>query len=242
MSSRRGIAVDVHLQNVYLRELEKHCKLALGAHKQVDLANLAYKGVVEEYMELRPHLPESPLDIEQVYAMFDLMDRQADVRPKCIKDSEAYKQELLRHVHSLLTQAGNISKLLWPTKPRRDRNESNEDYRARCKQTSDRGDDLRRSLNIPEQHPLKDRTLRNNLEHFDERLDSWVRISENHNVIELVGPASAVAGADVGDVIAYDPATGVYFFRGDEFSVQTLVIAVEQLLPKVKNTLERDDH
>ena len=234
--------MDTHLQSVYLRELEKQCELALGAYKQVVSVHLAYERAVEEYMKLRPYVPESPLDVEQVYVVLALMDRQANARPKFVKDSKDYRQGLLRSVHSFLTHAGNVSKLLWPTNPRRERGESKEDYKTQCKETNDRGGHLRRELDISEQHPLKDRTLRDHLEHFDERLDTWSRTSRNHNIVELIGPASAVAGARKSDVIAYNPATDVYFFRGDEFSVQTLVTAVEQLLSKVKNTLERDDH
>src|SRR2546428_224252 len=53
----------------------------------------------------------------------------------------------------LLTAAANISKLLWGSHPRRA--------------------DLRALLGVEDDSPLRVRKLRNDLEHFDERLDEW---------------------------------------------------------------------
>jgi hypothetical protein len=62
-------------------------------------------------------------------------------------------------VQGLLIASANISKLLW----------GNDSAAAK------RRSSLRRLLRVGDDSPLRNRRLRNHFEHFDERLEAWVR-------------------------------------------------------------------
>jgi hypothetical protein len=66
------------------------------------------------------------------------------------------------YVHSLLTAAGNVSRLLWP-----ERSESKA-----------RGERLRSELNLTEDSPLKIRHLRKSLDASDEHFEDWLGAME----------------------------------------------------------------
>ena len=126
-----------------------------------------------------------------------------------------------REAQGVLSHAAAISRLLWP--PR------NKDERART-----RGEHLRSVLQVPDDHALQARTLRDHLEHFDERLDQWTQETTHGTIVDLcIGPASSfVGGASVGrgDFLrVYEPDRNVFTFRGDEFNIQELVTGIESL-------------
>ncbi|WP_145923420.1 hypothetical protein [Sphingopyxis macrogoltabida] len=68
---------------------------------------------------------------------------------------------IARHLHDAMTHCAAISRFFWPpAKP--------ESLAAR------RGAALRKQYGVSDHSPLANRELRNALEHFDERLDSWI--------------------------------------------------------------------
>ena len=150
-------------------------------------------------------------------------------------DTQAAHQEVFRNLHSLFTHASNISRLLWPPRPPRKRGESNEAYQARRDRTVARGQTLRELLEIGNgEHPLKGRTLRDHLQHFDERLDDWTVTSRNVNIMQdYIGPpGSVVVGLDDSDRMrGFDPGSANLTFRGETYNVQTLVTAIDALKP-----------
>jgi hypothetical protein len=126
--------------------------------------------------------------------------------------------EIFRSIHSLLTHASNVSRLLWPL--------GTDGPRA------ERGRILREALGIDDgDHPLRTRRLRDHLEHFDERLDDWQASSSRHNFVQdNVGPWGVIAGIDERDVMRwYDQAAKKFIFRGESFNVQEIVSEVEAL-------------
>lgn len=72
--------------------------------------------------------------------------------------------------HSFLTHVANISKILWPTKPRA---YSEPPHPVSQKERSERAKALKRVLGVRESSALKQKDFRNHLEHFDERLETW---------------------------------------------------------------------
>ena len=64
-----------------------------------------------------------------------------------------------RSIHGLLSAAANLSKLLWPA--------------SRDPVRRERGAWLRKELGIDDTSPMRARTMRDHLEHFDERLEDW---------------------------------------------------------------------
>jgi hypothetical protein len=132
------------------------------------------------------------------------------------------------HAGHFLHHVGAASRILWPPVPR----EKEKAARARA-----RGLHLRTVLGIPDDHALKKRTLRDHIEHLDERIDDWAHGSKNHNIVDFTfGPPGVVGGGGVGtgDVFRqYDPATTVFIFRGESFHVQTLAGGVGDVLERV---------
>ena len=118
-------------------------------------------------------------------------------------------------VQGFLVAAGNISKLLWPPDSK---------YRKR-------GVNLRKSLSIPPNSPLKPRIFRNHFEHFDERLEQWATSSKRHGFIDSnVGSTRMINGFAVEDCLRnLDTTKLTVTFRGDVYSLQPIVDAIAKL-------------
>lgn len=147
---------------------------------------------------------------------------------------ERLHREVFRSIHSFLTHASNVSRLLWPTPPKRRKNEGEEQYASRCGKLKRirRAIELREALSIPDNnHVLKSRTLRDHLEHFDERLDHWEETSSHHNYVQdIIGPPNAVAGTAETDMMRwFDPSTNNFRFRGETFDLQEIATAIGHL-------------
>lgn len=79
---------------------------------------------------------------------------------------------------------------------------------------------LRASLDVADDSPLREVDMRNNFEHFDDRLDTWWKTSKRHNFHDTLGPLDSVGGVDDIDLIrVYDPATTDLFFWGKRFNL-----------------------
>jgi hypothetical protein len=89
-------------------------------------------------------------------------------------------------VQAFLAAAGNVSKLLWGS------NRSSAERRA----------ELRASLSVSDDSPLRPRIFRNHFEHFDERLEQWATSSKRHNFADSnVGPPNMIVGIDPEDFL-----------------------------------------
>ena len=123
-------------------------------------------------------------------------------------------------IQSLLNAAANVSKAFWGSGGR---------------QADDRYD-LRDSIGIPEDSPLREVRMRNNFEHLDERLDQWWKESNRHNHVDLsIGPRSMISGIDDIDMFrAFDPRTADLAFWGQSFNIQAIMQEVQRILPKLK--------
>ena len=122
---------------------------------------------------------------------------------------------MFRAIHSLLTRASNASKILWPA----------------IKSGKSRGRHLREILGIDEQHPLRGRTLRNHLEHFDERLDKWAKKGGSRQIAKnIIGPLTMISGVDRQGILRwYDPGSTTMIFRDESFNIMEVVDAVQDI-------------
>jgi hypothetical protein len=153
----------------------------------------------------------------------------------------AWHSEVFRHTHSFLTHASNISRLFWPPSVPKRKGKPPSDYVARAALTSDRGESLRALFSLTDVSPLKDRTLRDHLEHYDERLDDWQRTSKNRNIAsDNIGPRGAISGLSETDQMRwFDPTTNRFSFRGEEYDLQELATSVDRLLPLAAELLSQ---
>lgn len=150
----------------------------------------------------------------------------------CLREHRSF--ELFREFQVLLSCAAAMSRILWPPRIFGDK--------AKDARAKERGKELRSALALEAGHGLEDRELRNHLEHFDERLDDWVQASQYHNVVDqVVAPVGAFGGnLGVGDILRqFDPSRNVFIFRGEEFDLQRLVTAIEDVHIRATTRLGR---
>jgi hypothetical protein len=144
-----------------------------------------------------------------------------------------HRDSLFRNLHSFLTHASNVSRLLWPGRPRQRKAESSIEYRQRLSTHPRvaRGRFLRETLGVMEDHPLRSRALRDHLEHFDERLDQWQERAESRHYLQnYVGNAADRTSIRSEDQMrSYDPGRAVFGFRGQEYPLEPMRAAILEL-------------
>lgn len=120
-------------------------------------------------------------------------------------------------VQNCLTAVANISKALWGQGGK---------YAKERKP-------LRDSLDVGNNSSLKPTSMRNNFEHFDERLDDWYATSTNRNHLDhMIGPPNMVAGlADTDMFRVFDPTTAELVFWGKRYPLTTILDEVRRLYP-----------
>jgi len=134
--------------------------------------------------------------------------------------------ELFDDGADFLAHAALVSKILWP--PRSDNHPAGV-----------RGRTLRESLGVTPGHALEGRDLRNHLEHYDERLDSWAAATTGTIVDGIVGPRSGIAGVPDSDIMRlYDPQTRTFFFRGELFDLQAIAGGLDNVANRAAERLQ----
>lgn len=109
------------------------------------------------------------------------------------------------------------------------------DHAARASQiiypSQNRGENQKRALRIrqildlPElaSDALQVQKLRNHLQHFDERIDSWAESSTNGNYADIiVGPRDAIHSR-IHIMRHFIPNEAIYRFEGQEFDIQSII-------------------
>lgn len=132
-------------------------------------------------------------------------------------------QSVFSGIQNLLNASANIAKALW----------GQGGNLAAARQP------LRDSIEVSDNSPLNEVRMRNNFEHFDERLDRWWRESKDHRFADTnVMPSSAIHGFDEIDRFrAFDSKTGELSFWGDEFNIPEIVNEVRRILPTLREAV-----
>lgn len=135
------------------------------------------------------------------------------------KDSST--SDIINSIDDFVDHAARASLILWPARR----------FREGAAAV------LRSTISIDENHSLKDRDLRHSLQHFDERLQTWVDANPNGSVADhIVGPELMIKGA--AHFRRFDPSTKIYYFLGVAYDIQAHVNAVDDVLTKVKAALD----
>jgi hypothetical protein len=130
-------------------------------------------------------------------------------------------------IQSFLVAVGNISKIFWP---------SNSKYQnPKYQKYQKRGEELRKSLSIEDDSPIRPRNFRNHFEHFDERLENWATSSKRHNFVDSnIGPSNMITEIDPEDFLRnFDPTSWTLTFRGDKYELKPIIKAIYDLYPKI---------
>jgi hypothetical protein len=125
--------------------------------------------------------------------------------------------ELWASVESLLNAAGNIARVLWG---------------QRGEQAGQRAP-IRRYFDVDDSSPLKKVAMRNNFQHFDERIERWWNESSSRTFIDKVSGhgIEIQTGDPLNAFRALDFASMEIIFWGQRFSLLALVAEAERLLP-----------
>jgi hypothetical protein len=128
-------------------------------------------------------------------------------------------------IQATLNASANISKALWGQSGR----------------LAEPRKELRESLQVDDSSPLKEVAMRNNFEHYDQRLDQWWKNSEAHNHLDMSmfaeGAIVGIADQDMFRVL--DPTTGDIVFWGQRFNLPTLAQEAIRLLPIAKTEADK---
>lgn len=128
-------------------------------------------------------------------------------------------------IQNFLNAAANVSKALW----------------GQSRRFSEQRRELRESIGVADDSPLVGVTMRNNFEHFDEKIDKWWKESASKNYVDLnVGPPGFIGGVAATDMFRnYYPSTGVLTFWGQEFRLGEILSEVQRILPKLSEEANR---
>lgn len=149
-------------------------------------------------------------------------------------------------VQALLIAAANISKLLYSPEPKnKEFRESNDNLKK--KELAEIKKALCESLGITESSILISkyvRKIRNNFEHFDERLHDQNTLSKRRNSIDLnIGDISSIEGFDPeGYLRNLNPYTWELIFRGEVYNLKAIIQAVQALHSIAENEFKKQDN
>ena len=118
-------------------------------------------------------------------------------------------------MQNLVVAVGRISRLLWPPDPLFPK----------------RGDELRESLGVGDDSPLKALGFVEHFEHFDRRLETWQVTSEHHRFFDsYTEPLDVLAETAPEDRMrGYDTDRNAVLFNGEAFELDPVSQAVEGL-------------
>jgi hypothetical protein len=131
-------------------------------------------------------------------------------------------------LQGILISASNASKILWG---------SRQDPVLEARRP------LRESVSVDDSSPLSSRKLRNDFEHFDERLEEWFETSENHIYLgRNIGPPNMIvlSGASPTDQFGhFDPTTAIVSFWDHASNLNDVVAEAERIFVRLKETEDR---
>ena len=129
--------------------------------------------------------------------------------------------EIWSAIQSILIAAGNVSKILWPTR----------------KGSPSRGSMLRELLDIDKNSPLFDRKFRNLFEHYDEHIDHWFATQSSSSFTDFsLGPPQGFARQFPSRVHrGYDYTTETLTYQGESMNLGALVRALAEIQQKCQS-------
>ena len=148
-----------------------------------------------------------------------LQSKIAELAAKRLSESkDNFDQiEVWSSIQSILVTAGNVSKILWPSK-----------------EYAERGERLRELLKVSEDNILSNRKFRNHFEHYDERIEDWFKKQSSAVYSDLaVDPFKSIWGnVPTNHHRAYDPLTQTLTFRGESFDLAAVLKELKEIRNK----------
>jgi len=128
-------------------------------------------------------------------------------------------------VQGLMVAVGRISRLLWPPDPLFPK----------------RGPELRESLGVGEDSPLRALEFVEHFEHFDKRLETWYVTSEHRRFFDsYTEPLDVLAETAPGDRFrGFQTETNAVLFHGQPYEIGQISRAVEELQAKAEEEMQK---
>ena len=128
-------------------------------------------------------------------------------------------------VQNLLVAVGRISRLLWPPDPLFPK----------------RGEELRESLGVGEESPLRALTFVEHFEHLDKRLETWYVTSEQRRFFDsYTEPLDVLAEtAPVDRFLGYQTEKSAILFQGEAYELGPVSRAVEELQQRAEAEMQK---
>ena len=123
-------------------------------------------------------------------------------------------------IHSILAAAANVSKILWPVPL-----------------SKAQGSAIRELLCVRDDNALKNRSLRNAFEHYDERLEDWhANRASAASTDQLIGSATGFpAGFSARVHRAFDTDTWTLRCLGESLDLRVVLAALRELYLKSRS-------
>ncbi len=125
------------------------------------------------------------------------------------------------NVQQILVSSSNISKVFWPPN----------------KKNNKRGRELRELLNVNDDNPLNNRSLRNHFEHFDERIDKYFEYTDQgvYTDLEIILPKPECAYMGPPRNRAYDPVNHIVMFRDEKLELLPIFNTLQDIKKRCAN-------
>lgn len=132
---------------------------------------------------------------------------------------------IVANIHEALTHVGELSRFFWPA---RDNGIS-----------PARGNKLREAFGLKVNSPLKDRDLRNTLEHYDEKLDLYLKKAPTGQILpsSTIGMISKLP-APIRAFRLLDPQKSTFVILDEQYEFGTLRIISAEILKRATEMLD----
>ena len=192
--------MDDRLLEIFIMEIKLQCRFGIEA----------YNALVTELQRIDNEFKE-PIEQREYQA----------------PDPDGNNWVVFFHAYSFLVHAAIVSKIFWPgtsvSKPEKQKvGPANVKLLESIRK--ERGSKLRAELKIKEGLKIEDKSLRNDLEHYDERMEAWYVASPRKNSIDMsLIQRTSVAGFDEWDYRRnFDPSTMSFFIEGNDYDFYSM--------------------
>jgi hypothetical protein len=139
----------------------------------------------------------------------------------CNAISSHNAKRLWAALESFLIAATKISIIFWPQKDKYNK----------------RGEDLRKLLSVEDTVAFRNRNARNDLEHFDERLEDWNAKSQLHNIMDsaILPDSSFATGTNMDYLRVFLTRRFVFKFENNEYEINPIHASIVELSKEVED-------
>lgn len=124
----------------------------------------------------------------------------------------------LSAIHEALGHTGSLSRFFWPS------GSGGRGLKSRKKLKNARATKLREAFGLTDNSPLKDRRLRDSLEHFDERLDEYLLTNDSGDFFPdaLIGDSKVADDRATHIFKLVDPGSSCFVLLGEKYFFQDI--------------------